>query len=115
MELILHLENFNKSLSFNKRNKTKLHDVLPEIEIFNQLCYPKFPNKTDEQNKPLTMEDNKFVWNSVKYLYVENYDAYTESKKERKALKDICIKISNKFQTYFFKLNDRLNINRLNL
>jgi len=110
MELILHLENFNKSLSFNKSNKTKLHDVLPEIEIFNQLCYPKFQNRTDEENKPLTIEDNKFVWNSVKYLYVENYDAYTESKKERKALKDICIKNSKKFQTYFFKLNNRLNL-----
>ena len=63
MELILHLENFNKSLSFNKSNKTKLHDVLPEMEIFFQLCYPKFPNETDEENESLTMEDNKFVWN----------------------------------------------------
>ena len=111
MELILHLENFNKSLSFNKSNKTKLHDVLPEMEIFFQLCYPKFPNETDEENESLTMEDSKFVWNSVKYLYVENYDAYTESKQERKALKDICIKISNKFQIYFFKLSNRLNTN----
>ena len=114
MELILHLENFNKSLSFNKSNKNnKFHDVINEMEVFNELCYPKFPNKTDEENKPLTIENNEFVWNSVKYLYVENYDAYTESKQERKALKDICIKISNKFQTYFFKLNSRLNINRL--
>ena len=48
------------------------------------------------------MKDNKFVWNSIKYLYVENYDAYTESKQERKALKDICIKISKQFQTYCF-------------
>ena len=88
MELILHLEQFNKS------NKTKLHDVLPEMEIFNQLCYPKFPNRTDDENQTLTIEDNKFECNSVKYLYVENYDAYTESKQERKALKDICTKIS---------------------
>ena len=110
MELLLHLENFNKSLSFNKSNKTKLHDVLPEMEIFNQLCYPKFKNRTDYENQTLTIEDNQFVWNFVKYLYVENYDAYTESKKERKALKDICIKISKKFQTYFFKLNNRLNL-----
>jgi hypothetical protein len=51
MELILHLENFNKSLYFNKSNKTKLQDVLPEMDIFNQLCYPKFPNKTDEENE----------------------------------------------------------------
>ena len=71
--------------------------------------------KTDEQNKPLTIEDNKFLWNSVKYLYVENYDAYTESKQERKALKDICIKISNKFQIYFFKLSNRLNTNGFSL
>ena len=112
MELILHLENFNKSLSFNKSNKNnKFHDVLNAMEIFNELCYPKFKNKTDEQNKPLTIKDNKFEWNSVKYLYVENYDAYTESKQERKALKDICIKISNKFQIYFFKLSNRLNTN----
>ena len=112
MELILHLENFNKSLSFNKSNKNnKFHDVLNEMEILNELCYPKFNNKTDEQNKPLTIEDNRFVWNSVKYLYGENYDAYTESKQERKALKDICIKISNKFQRYFFKLSNRLNTN----
>ncbi len=82
------------------------------MEIFNQLCYPKFSNKTDEQNKPLTMENNELVWNSVTYLYVENYDAYTESKQECKALKDICIKISKTFQTYLFKLNNRLNINR---
>ena len=114
MELILHLENFNKSLSFNKSNKNnKFHDVINEMEVFNELCYPKFPNKTDEENKPLTIENNEFVWNSVKYLYIENYDAYTESKQERKALKDICIKFSKKFQTYFFKLNNRLNINRL--
>ena len=110
MELILHLEQFNKALSFNKSKTTKMHDVLNEMEIFNELCCPKFPNWTDEENKPLTMEDNKFVWNSVKYLYVENYDAYTESKQERKALKDICIKISKKFQTYFFKLNNSLNL-----
>ena len=111
MELILHLENFNKSLSFNKSNKNnEFHDVINEMEMFNELGSPKFPNKTDEENQSLTMEDNKFVWNSVKYLYVENYDAYTESKKERKALKDICIKISKKFHTYFFKLNDRLNL-----
>ena len=83
------------------------------MEIFNELCYPKFPNKTDEQNKPLTIEDNEFVWNSVKYLYVENYDAYTQSKQERKALKDICINISKHFQKYLFKLNNSLNINRL--
>ena len=114
MELVLHLEQFNKSLSFNKSNKNnKFHDVINEMEVFNELCYPKFPNKTDEENKPLTIENNEFVWNSVKYLYVENYDAYTESKQERKALNDICIKISKKFQTYFFKLNNRLNINRL--
>ena len=56
MELILHLENFNKTLSFNKSNKNnKFHDVINEMEIFNQLCYPKFPNRTDEENKPLTM------------------------------------------------------------
>ncbi len=44
--------------------------MIVEMEIFNQLCYPKFPNKTDEENEPLTFEDNAFVWNSVKYLYV---------------------------------------------
>ena len=59
MELILHLENFNKSLSFNKSNKNnEFYDVINEMEIFNQLCYPKFPNRTDEENKPLTIEDN---------------------------------------------------------
>ena len=93
IESILHLEQFNKALSFNKSKTTKIHDVLNEMEIFNELCYPKFSNRTDEVNKPLTTENNKFVWNSVKYLYVEKYDAYlTESKQERKALKDIWIK-----------------------
>ena len=72
-----------------------------ELEIFNDLCYPKFPHKTEGQNKPLSMNNNKFQWNSCKYLYVENNDAYTDSKQERKAIKDICIKISSKFQTYF--------------
>ncbi len=67
MELILHLENFHKSLSFNKSNKNnEFHDRISEMEIFNQLCDPKFPNRTDEENKPLTIEDNEFVWNSVK-------------------------------------------------
>ena len=46
MELILHLENVNKSLSFNKSNKhNKFPDVLNEMEIFNELCYPKFKKK----------------------------------------------------------------------
>ena len=46
MELILHLENFNKSLSFNKSNKNnKFQDVLNEMEIFNKLRYPKFKKK----------------------------------------------------------------------
>jgi hypothetical protein len=72
MELIFHLENFNKSVSFNKSNKhNEFHDVINEMEIFHQLCYPKFLNRTYEQNKPLTIEDNEFVWNSVKYLYVD--------------------------------------------
>ncbi len=51
------------------------------------------------------------VYGTVLNIYVlENYDAYTESKQECKALKDICIKISKTFQTYFFKLKYSLNL-----
>ena len=38
-----------------------------KMEKVNELYYPKLKNQTDEQNKPLTMKDNKFEWNSVKY------------------------------------------------
>ncbi len=65
------MQNFNKSLSFNKSNKNnEFHDVIYDMEIFNELYYPTFPNRTDEENKPLTIEDNKSVLNSVQYLYV---------------------------------------------
>ena len=71
MSIISQLEHFNKNLAINKSKTTKLHDVLNELEIFNDLCYPKFPHKTEEENKPLSMNNNKFEWNYCKYFYVE--------------------------------------------
>ncbi len=60
MELILHLENFNNSLSFYKSYLKWKYLISYVIQI---------SKKTNEENKPLTMENNEFVWNSVKYLY----------------------------------------------
>ena len=68
MSIISQLQHFNKNLAINKSKTTKLHDVINELEIFNDLCDPKFQNKTEEENKSLSVNNNKFDWNSCKYL-----------------------------------------------
>ena len=103
--LLNQLKNFNDNLNINRRKNITFEEVVMQLEQFNLICDPKFSNKTDEENKSLHIEDNKYEWNYCKYLYVENYDVFTDSKQDRRDIKKICIKIGDKFHTYFDKLN----------
>ena len=65
---------------------------------------PKFIHRTEEDNKSLHIVNNKYEWNFCKYLYVENYNAYTNSKKDRREIKEVCHKISKKFFHYLIDI-----------
>ena len=63
------------------------------LEQFNLICDPKFGNKTDEGNKSLHIQDNKYEWNYCKYCYVENYDVFTDSKQDRRDIKRYVLRL----------------------
>ena len=102
--LLCELKNFNNSLNINKGKKT-LDEVMMKLDQFDFLCNPKFSHETDEENKSVHIVNHKYEWNYPKYLAVENYNSYTNSKKDRREIKEVCHKISKKFFHYFSDLN----------
>ena len=103
--LLCELKNFNKNLNINKGKNTTLDEVMMRLDQFDFLCNPKFSHETDEENKSVHIVNHKYEWNYCKYLYVENYNSYTNSKQDRREIKEICHKISKKFNNYFSNLN----------
>ena len=103
--LLLELLYFNNNLNINKGKNITLDEVMMKLDQFDLLCNPKFIHRTEEDNKSLHIVNNKYEWNFCKYLYVENYNAYTNSKKDRREIKEVCHKISKKFFHYFSNLN----------
>ena len=103
--LLFELLNFNSNLNINTSKNITFDEVMMKLDQFDFLCNPKFRHETEEQNKSLHIVDHKYEWNFCKYLYVENYNPYTNSKKDRREIKEVCHKISKKFFHYFSDLN----------
>ena len=103
--LLFELLNFNSNLNINTSKKITLDEVMMKLDQFDLLCNPKFIHRTEEDNKSLHIVDHKYEWNFCKYLYVENYNSYTNCKKDRREIKEVCHKISKKFFHYFSNLN----------
>ena len=103
--LVSQLTIFNSSLNINTSKKITFDEVMMKLEQFDLLCSPKNRFRNDEYNKSLHIVDHKYEWNYPKYLAVENYNSYTNSKKDRREIKEVCHKISKKFFHYFSDLN----------
>ena len=107
--LVTELKAFNNNLKLNQCKNITFDEVMIKIDQTNLLCNPKntsiISSIAENNNKNVYIENKKYQWNFSKYLYIENYNAYTNSKKDRKEIKEICCKISKKLSHYFYNLN----------
>ena len=115
--LLEQLKIFNKKINY--KNNTKYEEVLEDIELFKNML--NFENNdlimydwisigdNDLQNNDKTLKfieyKNNQIYdlNYILFLYANHYDHLTNNKKERKALKDISIKIMYKIRRFIHK------------
>ena len=103
--LVSQLKVFNSNLNINTSIKKTFDEVMMKLEQFDLLFNPKNRFRNDEYNKSLHIVNHKYEWNYPKYLAVENYISYTNSKKDRREIKEVGHKISKNFFHYFSNLN----------
>ena len=99
MNILDILKEFNKKLSFRCK-KTTLFDVFDKLIVFEQILnFHKTVYINHRTNSQLDVDDVIF-FDYCKFLYVDDYKELTDNKKERTAIKEMSIKIMNKFSTY---------------
>ena len=67
------------------------------------------------KNKIFTIEDGKYMFNYCLFLYIDHYKHLTNIKKDLSKIKDIGIKIANKFNGYLYYYNDKNEMLHINL
>ena len=99
MNILDILKEFNKNLSFRSK-KTTLFDVFDKLIVFEQiLSFHKTVYINHRTNSQLDVDDVIF-FDYCKFLYVDDYKELTDNKKIRTAIKEISIKIMNKFSSF---------------
>ena len=99
MNILDILKEFNNELSFRSK-KTTLFDVFDKLIVFeNLLNFHKTVYINHRTNSQLDVDDVIF-FDYCKFLYVDDYKELTDNKKIRTAIKEVSIKIMNKFSSF---------------
>ena len=93
------LTEFNKNVSFRSKTTT-LFDVFDKLIVFENIL--NFNNTASINHRINSQLDNDDVifFDYCKLLYVDNYKELTDNNKIRAMIKEISIKIMNKFSKY---------------
>ena len=93
------LTEFNKNVSFRSKTTT-LFDVFDKLIVFENIL--NFNNTASINHRINSQLDNDDVifFDYCKFLYVDNYKELTDNNKIRAMIKEISIKIMNKFSKY---------------
>ena len=108
--LIYTLNNINDDTLFRTKD-ININNVLASLEELKQLLQltQNQYQATVKNNEFVIFEDGKYKFNYCIFLNIENYSHLTTDKKERAEIKNICLKLKDKYHKYFNRYNREQN------